>query len=571
MKKILAVLLFFTSVLSAQTYTHGFIRDSLKVGTGGNVVTIDTIKAGSIIISVDGVDFTMDGIPWGISGYDTSNFYLDATLGDNANTGTHPDSAWQDLWYAEATATDPGDTIFLKRGEVWERDSVLQITHSGDATGDIVWDGDTWGVGDPATILCSHIGATQGIGYSIVRIVDCDYVTFQNIIIDGGNYEGKHGIVVGGPSSYYGQPEQNTETNITIQDCEIQNIGDEDYAIGILTQVDSDTISDITISNNSIHHITAHGIAIYANRIEYGGDPDALSQNIFIDNNLIRNIHLRTTPGTGNGIHLTRQIDSVIVEYNDIVQTDAQICLAIDPGSEDTEELEINRVTVRYNWLQNAGDGLSPMYFVPFDDVSYAFDFDFYGNVIYSNGNSNPTVIFSEPAGCDFTGATLDFYNNTVISTNGPAFYESLSATVTFTNNILYNTSSTAGKYAYQDGSDEGTTTHTYNLYFGNSSGDWVDIDGTGYNQAEIKSTYEPTAQNTDPAFTDEFTNLVLQAESAAVDSGTVVTGYDEDIDGNTVPTGTAPDIGAYEKQMIWWPALLLIALVFINNRRRLR
>jgi len=548
MKNIFYILIFISSVLSAQRYEPAnlFIRNSIQVGISVNSIMVDTAKAnndGFMVMAVDGTNMTMDGVSYDIpTGYDSTNFYLDITNGDNSNSGTHPDSAWKNLWYAHAIATDPGDTVFLRRGEVWTRDSVFQITNSGDAMGDIVWDGNSWGTGDKAMIRATHAGGTQGIGYSVIRFADCRYVTFQNIIVDGGNYDEKHGIVIGGYSGTYGNPDQNDEHDITIQNCEVQNMGSSDYAIGILTQVNGDTISDVLITNNGIHDIASHGIAIYANRLEYGGSADALTKNIVISNNTITDIRQVLTY-TGNGIHLTRQIDSAIVEYNNITIVSADICLAMDPGVEDGNNLELNRITIRYNWLQNSGDGLSALYFVPFTNIDYAFDFDIYGNVIIGDGNAAASAIFSS-SGSDFSSATLDFYNNTVISTNGPGFYDNIDATITLNNNIFYNTSSTSDKWAYQDASGSGTLNHTYNLYFANQSGDWIDINGTGYNQGEI-SGWEGTAQTTDPTFTVEFTNLHLQTGSDAIDNGTAVAGYTEDIEG--VAVGDPPNIGAYE------------------------
>ena len=64
-KKILYILLFISSVCFGQTYevTNLFMQDSMKLGTSANSIFIDTIKAGSIVISWDGLDYTMDGSP----------------------------------------------------------------------------------------------------------------------------------------------------------------------------------------------------------------------------------------------------------------------------------------------------------------------------------------------------------------------------------------------------------------------------------------------------------------------------------------------------------------------------
>jgi len=51
----------------------------------------------------------------------------------------------------------------------------------------------------------------------------------------------------------------------------------------------------------------------------------------------------------------------------------------------------------------------------------------------------------------------------------------------------------------------------------------------------------------TDPLFEDTSAqDYHLRADSPAIDAG-VPLGYSRDFDGNHVPSGTAPDIGAFE------------------------
>ncbi|MDF2989856.1 MAG: hypothetical protein K0S37_370 [Microbacterium sp.] len=48
-----------------------------------------------------------------------TDYYLDATGGDDDNAGTSADAAWQTLAKASATTFEPGDRILLKAGETW--------------------------------------------------------------------------------------------------------------------------------------------------------------------------------------------------------------------------------------------------------------------------------------------------------------------------------------------------------------------------------------------------------------------------------------------------------------------
>jgi hypothetical protein len=67
-----------------------------------------------------------------LSPLSATNFYIDATNGDDANDGLTPATAWQTLLSIQAANFNPtpGDSILLKRGEVWRNDP-LQINFIG--------------------------------------------------------------------------------------------------------------------------------------------------------------------------------------------------------------------------------------------------------------------------------------------------------------------------------------------------------------------------------------------------------------------------------------------------------
>jgi len=56
-------------------------------------------------------------------------YYVDATGGDDANSGTSPESAWKTIFKVSNYHFNPGDSILFKRGEVWRER--LVITNSG--------------------------------------------------------------------------------------------------------------------------------------------------------------------------------------------------------------------------------------------------------------------------------------------------------------------------------------------------------------------------------------------------------------------------------------------------------
>jgi hypothetical protein len=130
----------------------------------------------------------------------------------------------------------------------------------------------------------------------------------------------------------------------------------------------------------------------------------------------------------------------------------------------------------------------------------------------------------------------LRFENNTFMKTESGGYrvFDCMSSMtpqmLTVRNNIFYSNISI---------SPYGTFTHSNNLYY---MVNMINGSGVGY----TLSTGEKTG---DPKFVSaqvSARNLHLQAGSPAID-GAVSLGYTADIDGIPVPSGAAPDMGAYE------------------------
>jgi len=98
-------------------------------------------------------------------------------------------------------------------------------------------------------------------------------------------------------------------------------------------------------------------------------------------------------------------------------------------------------------------------------------------------------------------------------------------------NNIFYNcgTRDNNGWYSMDEGVE---ATADYNLVYPTKSG--------------FSESHGINGEN--PQFTNESNNdLSLQPTSTAIDSGTALSGFNDDYDGNPRPQGSAWDIGAYE------------------------
>ena len=169
---LLALLLLFVLFgLSAQTYQKAniFIQDSMKLGTFVNSVWMDTITAGSIVITVGGLPYTMDGNPeyiamdsllvFSVSAHDKDTAIVDTAIGfdpeatnyqlrylqglsyPTISTGTlalsSPDStAFQDLKIAIEVFDDGVNYAFRLFSEFGESSVFNSDTTSLDSIGD---------------------------------------------------------------------------------------------------------------------------------------------------------------------------------------------------------------------------------------------------------------------------------------------------------------------------------------------------------------------------------------------------------------------------------------------------
>ena len=78
------------------------------------------------------------------------NYYVDATKGNDQNSGTTPTKAWKSIIKVNGVALLPGDSVLFKRGEVFRGNL---IPKSGSASGSITY-GD-YGTGNKPKILGS--------------------------------------------------------------------------------------------------------------------------------------------------------------------------------------------------------------------------------------------------------------------------------------------------------------------------------------------------------------------------------------------------------------------------------
>jgi parallel beta-helix repeat protein len=82
-----------------------------------------------------------------------ATYYVDATSGDDSNTGTSTETPWQTISKVNSSSFSPGDSILFKRGEIWRE---KLVTPSSGTEGGVISFGD-YGDGNMPKITSSQI------------------------------------------------------------------------------------------------------------------------------------------------------------------------------------------------------------------------------------------------------------------------------------------------------------------------------------------------------------------------------------------------------------------------------
>jgi len=111
-----------------------------------------------------------------------ATYYVDATGGNDGDTGLSPGNAWQTIGHVNAQAFSPGDSILFKRGETWIG-TCLTIPSSGAADNHITF-------ADYDTGALPIIDGNDAV--NCIAMNGKSYLTFQNIEVTQGFDFGFH-------------------------------------------------------------------------------------------------------------------------------------------------------------------------------------------------------------------------------------------------------------------------------------------------------------------------------------------------------------------------------------------
>ena len=523
-----------------------------------------------------------------------ATYYVDATGGNDSNSGVATNQAWRTINKVNQGSFSPGDSILLKRGEVW-RDSLV-VPSSGSAgnvitfkdygsgalpilnasnlitswtSGNVAntwkatvttepkivlfngirgtnvgsqtacdgarkwyWASNilyTYGTADPSTIYTNpgveagertFLILDQGHNYVTfqnldlrnsnqfgIRIQYCDYVTVDGVNITQTFYNGTSLDNGGGQHTNY----------ITFQNMNVSNHG----GYGILVAGDGNT-NNITIKNNIVHdggwnslndnNLTTNGaIKVWGGA---NGGVAGQSNNVLIEGNTVYNQADQFSDYSGTGIYVDQWGNNAVVRNNKVYGNSAYGILI-----ENTLSAANPPPMVYYNIVYSNKKGISIN-----RNVKGAF---VYNNVSY--GNTLGGLI------CEGVGTEKTMQNNI------------------FQNNI--STGNGTNLIAILGGENAGGgsgNVYTYNS-FGSEASRFIEWGSRTFinDYTQFETSYGATTNSlgSDPLMTDPLGgNFALRSSSPAINAGTNVF-LTTDYAGYKVPSGSAPDIGAFEYQ----------------------
>jgi hypothetical protein len=519
---------------------------------------------------------------------DAVTYYVSAE-GDDTAAGTSSDAAWRSLEKVGATTFAPGDRILLRAGDTW--------------TGQL-WPKGSGVPGHPITIDSYGDGpkpriAGEGAVAEAVRLFNQEYWVVRNLDISnaapstgtpGENLKDLRGIGVVGDSGTIldhividavdvhdvtgeinwigGNPANDSPgvnwgtgwdrskntggivfratvadpaapgratvlTDLTVQDSTIKNTSFAGITVKQWTGNDADstttgwgtrrTADDVRFTPHT--DITIRGNYLTQADTEYGANGVYLTnaRDALIEGNLVDRVGV-------SGIE-TFTADRVTVQHNEIAGT------KWTQGSADANGMDPDIATTnqlfQYNYLHGNGDGILLCACNgnhPFGSAVVRY------NVVVDSGRWNLHM-------SQTSGSVAHVYNNTFVSSEAPNMVSgSVGGTVTLTNNLFASSRSASFM-------DNSRVTYTNNAYS-------PELTAPGSDTAALVGDPRFVDPERDGPFGDEASGprletagaFGLRSDSPFIDMGAPVDGNGgQDFAGTPVPSGEAPEVGAFE------------------------
>lgn len=466
-------------------------------------------------------------------------YYVDSAGGNDTNNGTSPSTAWQSLTKVNSViAFNPGDSILLKAGSVWNSQS-LSPKGSGTTGNPIVID--KYGTGNKPII---NVNKTAFAG---VYFENQEYWEVNNLEIT--NFTGTYGSDNTG--KYVGihfRIDKNTNTfdHLYVQNCYIHDVdgdpavhdgvidkgtGGISFAVVATSTADLGRFNDVLIQDNTIKYVSRTGIEVawsgWANQ-----KPAYYSTNVIVRGNVFDHvagdtlIFAQVSNGLAEGNVSTYGSDRGATgvynaglwswSSNDIIYQKNEVAYIQNKGGDLSAwdfDLQNGNQTFQYNYSHSNAGG----FMLTMGDTTNK-------NVARYNISANETV--QSPRGG--SGHNVWYYNNVFYNDTGE-----IRSNFTY-NNVFYNSTNLTYSNKY-------TATHDYNAYYNSTvisetNGIYTDPKFVGPNPGDGISTLN---------------GFKLQPSSPLINAGTPMTTPGVyDFFGNPIYNQT-PDIGAYEVPIV--------------------
>ena len=482
-----------------------------------------------------------------------TDYYVDATSGNDLNNGTNSVSAWKTLAKISSFTFLPGDKILLKTNEVWYEQ--LLLNSSGANGNPIIVD--QYGTGNKPIIngmgMLSNRAAT-------VYIENAQYLEINNLEITNTNGNDDYQGDLWGIYSDINISGGMDANHIFIRNCYIHDVNGKvatKTTGGIFIEASAaepSRYNDLRIENNVIENVGGLGIGNSANRnyARIDSSPRYASLQYQIRGNKISN--------TGRNNVIIRVTDYALVEYNTLANSSRY-----DTGH-SIFNFHTENVVIQYNEAYgNQGPGSKDRgaYDADYNAKNTFFQYNyshdnFWGFAIMKKAiNENPVfrynisendskavLFYGFESLTEMTGA--QFYNNTIylgpginVTMFGSGEHARTAINTNFYNNIFYAVDSGSNIGSY----DSSSVNFKNNLFYN------FPTVGTNAITADPR-LINPNSGEQDidwSNYPNVLTGYRLHPDSPCIDAGTVISNNGGiDFWGVSLYNG-APDIGACE------------------------
>ncbi len=474
-------------------------------------------------------------------------FYVDATLGNDSNTGFAADQAWKTISKLNATSFQAGDVIALKKGESWNES--LSLTASGNSSSWITIE--AYGSASTNPLLTGQTGKPSillsGSSYLQVKNIRLSHGSTHCMEISSGQNIKIQSITMsncGGPtpggSSGYGIYVHGSTSLLQILSSTIS--GAKDSGVGLIVDQDSTHIALVTIESNTISQCGRYAVEIKIQSPNSGSYTQSSISNVTLKENTLE----QTGSGwsgnlQGSGILISNTSGTVGTEISSTLIDANTVKSNLSHGIELMGW--VGSTTIQKNKIYSNSE--SGIYFQ--DDLNVTSSLLTMKLNLIAN-NSKNGLYYQSPH-----GLSSKIYNNTFYSNGSDAgttsniwIYQKSNLVHSMYNNICLSTQSLCYKDSQSDTFDNG---FDYNLFY-RPSGNLIQLASNSYTVATSSQFVANSTSNLhsifqDPKFTDSATNdFSLQSSSPGLHKGLRIS---DTLDIQDTSISQPPDLGAYQ------------------------